>query len=104
MASAKTKLPRSARPKRAKAATRGERLELRLTATQKQLLASVSLQEGKSLSAFVLESALSAARGEAVVRLSGADSRKVVELLLNPRRPNQAATEAARSYQRARTR
>ena len=82
--------------------TKTARLEARVTSEQKALLQRAADLSGQSLTDFVVASAQEAARraieAHAVVRLSAEDSRRFVELLLNPPAPNEALREAAEAY------
>lgn len=79
---------------------RQERIELRATREEKALLAAAAAHEQLDLTAFVLRSALPAAR-EAVeraeaVHLSRRDAERVLALLADPAPPTDALLAAAR--------
>ena len=81
-------------------APRAERIELRATREEKRLLAAAAAHERLDLTAFIMRSALPAAR-EAVDRaerivLSRRDSERVLALLENPPEPAPALRDAAR--------
>ena len=82
--------------------TRRERIEARLTAEQKALVARAAALEGVSISSFIVQRALlSAARTveqHELVRLSADDSRRIAEALLDPPEPTPALTDAVRRY------
>ncbi len=84
----------------ATAKPREDRIELRATREEKQLLASAAAYERLDLTSFIMRSALPAAR-EAVDRaerivLSERDAARVLELLENPPKPTAALVAAAR--------
>jgi uncharacterized protein (DUF1778 family) len=84
----------------AASAPRQERIELRATREEKQLLATAAAHERLDLTSFIMRSALPAARS-AVERaecsaLSERDSMRVLELLENPPEPTPALVAAAR--------
>ncbi len=78
------------------------RLEARVTPEQKALLQRAADLSGQSLTDFVVAAAQDAARRTVetpeVIRLSAEDSKRFVELLLNPPAPNEALREAAEAY------
>jgi uncharacterized protein (DUF1778 family) len=79
-----------------------ERLEARLPAEVKAIIQHAADISGRSLSDFVVSSALEAAeetiRRHEVIALSARDSVAFVEALLNPREPNEALREAFRLH------
>jgi uncharacterized protein (DUF1778 family) len=79
-----------------------ERLEARLPAETKAIIQHAADISGRSLSDFVVTSALEAAeetiRRHEVIVLSARDSIALVEALLNPREPNEALREAFRLH------
>lgn len=81
---------------------RRERLEARLPAEAKAIIQHAADISGRSLSDFVVSSALAAAeetiRQREVIVLSARDSVTFVEALLNPREPNEALREAFRRH------
>jgi len=86
------------------AATRDNRLELRLAREEKRLLAAAAAYERLDVTSFVMRSVLPAARAvvdrnERIV-LSERDTERVLELLENPPRPTPALLEAARIHRR----
>jgi len=81
-------------------AARGERIELRATKEEKQLLATAAAHERLDVTAFIMRTALPAAR-EIVDRadriiLSERDTVRVLKLLENPPKPTPALLAAAR--------
>lgn len=86
----------------AKTPARPERLEARLTSDVKAVIQHAANIRGRSLSDFVVSSALEAAektiREHEVIVLSTRDSIAFVEALLNPQGPNEALREAADRY------
>lgn len=82
--------------------TKPERLEARLPAETKAIIQRAADISGRSLSDFVVSSALGAAeetiRRHEVIALSARDSIAFVEALLNPREPNEALREAFRRH------
>jgi uncharacterized protein (DUF1778 family) len=79
---------------------RNERIELRTTREEKQLLAAAAAHERLDVTAFIMRNALPAARevvdrAERIV-LSERDTTRVLELLENPPRPTPALLSAAR--------
>lgn len=79
-----------------------ERLELRVTSEQKQLLEHAAMLQGQTLSAFLLESARRAAdqaiRDREVIVLSEQGSRAFAEALLNPKPAGPRLREAAKRH------
>ena len=79
-----------------------ERLEARLPAETKAIIQRAADLSGRSLSDFVVSSALNAAeetiRNHEVIVLSARDSIMFVEALLNPRGPNEALRSAFRLH------
>jgi uncharacterized protein (DUF1778 family) len=81
-------------------AARAERIELRATKEEKQLLTAAAAHERLDVTAFVMRTALPAAR-EIVDRadrivLSERDTIRVLKLLENPPKPTPALLAAAR--------
>ncbi len=79
---------------------RRDRIELRTTPEEKQLLARAAAYERLDVTAFIMRAALPAARGvveqaERIV-LTERDTARVLELLENPPEPPAALVEAAR--------
>lgn len=82
------------------AAKRTDRIELRATNEEKQLLAAAAAHERLDVTGFILRNALPAARdvldrAERIV-LSERDSARVLDLLENPPEPTPALLAAAR--------
>jgi uncharacterized protein (DUF1778 family) len=79
-----------------------ERLEARLPADVKTIIQHAADITGRSLSDFIVSSALKAAeetiREREVIVLSARDSIALVEALLNPKGPNEALLAAARRH------
>jgi uncharacterized protein (DUF1778 family) len=100
--------PKSPAPRRAKAAVapradaRTERLDARLSREQKLLFQRAANLEGLSLTEFVIaslqESARRTIREHETIALNAAESRRFVEALLHPPKPNAALRQAARTY------
>jgi len=84
-----------------------ERLEARLSATQKELIQQAALLEGTTLSDFVVRSASEEARRivekHTSIELSLKDSQAFVEALLNPPEPNERMIAAAQKYKQSRS-
>ena len=82
--------------------TKPERLEARLPVETKAIIQHAADLSGRSLSDFVVSSALAAAeetiRNHEVIVLSARDSIALAEALLNPREPNQALRSAFRLH------
>jgi len=80
--------------------TRDERIELRATKKEKQLLAAAAAHERLDVTGFIMRQVLPAARavvGRAErITLSERDSARVLKLLENPPRPTAALRAAAR--------
>lgn len=81
-------------------ASRAERIELRATKEEKQLLTAAAAHERLDVTAFIMRTALPAAR-EIVDRadrivLSERDTIRVLKLLENPPKPTPALLAAAR--------
>jgi uncharacterized protein (DUF1778 family) len=79
---------------------RDDRIELRATKEEKQLLTRAAAYERLDVTAFIMRNVLPAAR-EAVDRaerivLSERDSLRILELLENPPKPSKALLAAAR--------
>jgi len=84
------------------AATKKERLEARVTPDQKALIQRAADLRGRSLTAFVVDSAQAAAeetlRAQQIV-LSVRDSTLFVRAILEPAEPNATLRAAAQRYQ-----
>ncbi len=81
--------------------TRSDRIELRATSEEKSLLARAAAYERLDLTSFVMRAALPAAqrivdRSERIA-LSERDTKRVLDLLENPPRPNEKLIRAARA-------
>lgn len=85
---------------------RAERIELRATAEEKQLLTAAATYERTDVTTFVLRKVLPAAREiverEEAMKLSRRDTQRVLELLDNPPKPTPRLLKAARAKLRAR--
>lgn len=84
----------------ARAAAREDRIELRATSEEKQLLAAAAAYERLDVTSFIMRNVLPAARdvvdrAERIV-LSERDSARVLKLLENPPKPTPALMAAAR--------
>jgi len=81
---------------------RPERIEARLSSEAKAVIQRAADISGRSVSDFVVASALEAAketiREHGVIVLSARDSITFVEALLNPKGPNEALLAAARRH------
>jgi uncharacterized protein (DUF1778 family) len=79
---------------------RAERIELRATAQQKDLLAAAATYSHMDLTTFILRTVLPAAREiverEEKILLSERDTRRVLELLENPPEPTPKLLAAAK--------
>lgn len=84
------------------AATRGERLDARLTRQEKEMIETAAGLRGTSSSDFVRmalkEAALKTIREHEVLVLSEESRRMFVEALLNPPKPNAKLISAARRF------
>lgn len=102
MATKRVKARRGPKPRTRQ--TRVARLETRMTKTQKALIERAAAYEGRSVSDFVVSTLAAAAKTvvqeHEVIRLNPEESRRFVELLLNPPEPNAALREAARTHRR----
>jgi uncharacterized protein (DUF1778 family) len=79
---------------------RDDRIELRTTREEKQLLAMAAAYERLDVTSFIMRNVLPTARNvvdraERIV-LSARDSKRVLKLLENPPKPTRALTAAAR--------
>ena len=94
----------SSQPKKEKR-FKGERLEARLTASQKELIQQAATLEGTSLTEFVVRSAQQQAKRvieeHTLIKLGLEDSQAFVESLLNPPKPNPRMIAAADEYKRS---
>jgi uncharacterized protein (DUF1778 family) len=89
-------------PSKAKPKPKPQRLEARLSSDAKAIIQRAADISGRSVSDFVVSSALEAAeetiRNHEVIVLSARDSIMFVEALLNPKGPNEALRKAARRH------
>jgi uncharacterized protein (DUF1778 family) len=85
-----------------KSKSKPQRLEARLSSDAKAIIQRAADISGRSVSDFVVSSALEAAeetiRNHEVIVLSARDSIMFVEALLNPKGPNEALRRAARRH------
>ena len=83
------------------------RLEARITSEHKQLLKRAAAFEGRTVTEFVVNSALDAARRlvreHTTMQLTAQDSRVFVDAILKPPKPNARLRQAARRYQKMQT-
>lgn len=90
----------------ASSSARAERIELRTTAEEKQLLTAAATYERTDVTTFVMRKVLPAAREiverEEGMKLSGRDTQRVLELLENPPKPTPRLLKAARAKLHAR--
>ena len=89
----------------ATATTRTDRIELRATREEKQLISEAAAHEQLNVTRFIMRSVLPVARGvvertERIV-LSARDSRRVLRLLEKPPKPTAVLIAAARRLARA---
>jgi uncharacterized protein (DUF1778 family) len=79
-----------------------ERIEARLSSEAKAVIQHAADMSGRSMSDFIVTSALEAAketiREHGVIVLSARDTETFVEALLNPTGPNEALLAAARRH------
>ncbi|MDQ2741172.1 MAG: DUF1778 domain-containing protein [Chloroflexota bacterium] len=84
------------------AVTKRERLEARITPEQKALFQRAAALAGRSLSDFVVGSALAAAeetiRNRQVITLTARDSLTFAEAIVNPPAPNENLRALAERY------
>lgn len=82
-----------------------ERLEARLDATQKAIIQRAAELEGRSITDFVVQNAYEAAKkvvsDHTLIRLGAADSKKLVELLMQPAEPSTYLQDAAEAYKKS---
>ena len=85
-----------------KSNSKPQRLEARLSSDAKAIIQRAADISGRSVSDFVVSSALEPAeetiRNHEVIVLSARDSIMFVEALLNPKGPNEALRRAARRH------
>ena len=83
-------------------AARPDRLEVRITSDEKELLETAAQQQGLTLSAFVLSNAHAAAvrtlETAHVIELTREEQHRFVELLRNPPAPSVRLRAAAAEY------
>ena len=89
----------------ATAATRNDRIELRATREEKQLISEAAAYEQLDITRFIMRSVLPVARdvlerSERIV-LSQRDSKRVLQLLEKPPKPTAALIAAARRLAKA---
>ena len=88
----------------ASATRKGERLEARVSAEAKALCQEAASLEGRSLTDFIVSSAVESARRilreRALIDLSERDRSAFVKSLLNPPLPGKRLQQAARRYER----
>src|ERR1035437_5559477 len=94
------------RPGMATEATRSDRIELRATREEKQLISEAAAHEQLDVTRFIMRNVLPVARGvveqsERIV-LSERDSKRVLRLLEKPPKPTAALIAAARRLAKAR--
>ena len=81
---------------------RTDRIDIRLTSAQKELLEHATALQGRTVTAFILASAEEAAhkaiKEHETVRLSERDREVFVDALLNPPRPSDHLRTAAATY------
>lgn len=91
--------------KSSRSRVRSERLEARVTADQKSLIAQAAALQGRTVTDFVLTSVQEAARraieDHQRLDLSVRDSQAFVEALINPQPVNDRLRETVRRYRRA---
>ena len=79
-----------------------ERLEARLSSTQKALIQHAADLQGRTLTALVVEASQDAAkkiiREHEIISLTAKESRSFVDALLAPSEPNVALKKAAKRY------
>lgn len=89
-------------------AVKDERIEIRATADEKSLVKRAAALSHRSVSEFVLSSAVKAAlrtvKEHEEMALSRRDSEALVQALLNPPKPDKRLKSAAERYKRARDR
>lgn len=82
-----------------------ERIEARISGDVKDLISAAAKMEGRSLSDFVISSALSAARevirANSVLELSSRDQVLFAETLINPPAPKDTLRVAASNYKKS---
>ena len=92
----------SALRERSETRPRPERIEARLSSEAKAVIQRAADISGRSVSDFIVTSALEAAketiREHGVIVLSARDTETFVEALLNPTGPNEALLAAARRH------
>lgn len=90
------------KPARKQSAQKGERLEARVSSETKALFQRAASLQGRTLTDFVVQSAVEAAtrtvRDNEIMELSRRDRIAFVEALLNPTVPNTRLKKAMRRY------
>jgi uncharacterized protein (DUF1778 family) len=83
---------------------RTERLEARITRTQKALFKQAAALQGRTLSDFIIQAASEAAarvvQAQKVITLTTQEQKVFVEALLNPPEPGPRLRSAARRYRK----
>lgn len=83
-------------------AEKAERLEARLSRTQKKLIQHAADLVGRSLTDFIVSSSQEAAkkviREHEIITLTAAESEHFVKTLLRPSKPNAALKKAVKQY------
>ena len=96
---------KSSRTKPPRSRLRGERLEARVTADQKNLIEYAAALQGRTVTDFVVTSVQDAARHAIEehqrIELSVRDSQAFVEALLKPRPVNERLRDTVRRYRQA---
>ena len=86
----------------AEALAKDDRLEARITTSQKEILQRAAELEGRSLTDFVVSSAHAVAKQviqeHEILRLTARDREIFINALLNPPAPNAKLRRAARRY------
>ena len=84
------------------ARARAERLEARISRSQKDLFQRAAELQGRTLTDFVVtsahEAAVRAIEDMQIIRLNAQDSRTFAKALINPRKPDAKLRAAARRY------
>jgi len=84
--------------------TKTERIAVRVTPSQKALLAQAAALRGRSLTDFVVDIAQREAEQDLervrIIKLSGQGQQQLAEMILNPPEPNEHLKAAASAYDR----
>lgn len=90
-------------PRERARATRPERVDMRLTAKQKQLVEAAARARGETTSQFFLVAAIKRAkqvlRREELIRLTAEDRARLIEALANPPAPSARLRAAWKDYE-----